>query len=141
MPNHTGVNSTPTPNTKCENDTFDRNLSNLLKSNRDQPDNTIHTTHTCNICKIVYIAKTDLDEHSLAHKGQGHYKCLDCSFKTTDRKQFTSHILTKAHMKDEINGGKTRKSFAEAVKKSEKILKYLKWQKILILILDMTIKC
>ena len=61
--------------------------------------------HTYNICKIAYTAEKDLTEHTRAHQGQGIFKCLDCNFKTTDRKTFTSHILDKAHMKDEINGG------------------------------------
>ena len=117
MPLHTGENATPTP--KCDNEILDRDINKLLKSERDQPVNPTPVMHTCKICKIVYTAEKDLDEHTRAHQGQGHFKCLDCSFKTTDHKHFTSHILDKAHMKDEINGGKTRKSFAEAVKKSK----------------------
>ena len=104
MPPHTGDKTTSAP--KGDNAILDVNPA--------------PTMYTCNSCKIAYTAEKDLTEHTQAHQGQGIFKCLDCNFKSTYHKSFTHHIVDKAHMKDEINGGKTRKSYSNAVKKTIK---------------------
>ena len=113
---HTGEKPIPSP--QCDNEVGDGARSHLIKSIKDQPDkqpthpgeNPIsnHIKHTgekpCNTCNLIYTSEDHFAEHTQAHRGLVPYNCLDCAFKTVDLKKFTSHLITKIHMKNHVHG-------------------------------------
>ena len=129
---HTGQKPTSSP--QCANEAVNADVSHLVKSIKDQSDkhpthigeNAIsnHIKHTggkpCSICNLTYATENDFTEHTQAHQGLVPFNCLDCEYKTEDHPTFTQHLIHKAHMKSQVNGGTTRKLFAEALKKKHK---------------------